>query len=127
MRSEYKSLDNQITRLRRQLEMVNSNGMTKVPEIVRPQGGGKPFKYEGWTREELVEELENTRSELLQTRAKDPQDPNFRRLQYTRYADDFLLGFIGSKAEAQANMEEVKGFLQTALQLECSAVSACLI
>ena len=120
MRSEYKSLDNQITRLRRQLEMVNSNGMTKVPEIVRPQGGGKPFKYEGWTREELVEELEKIRSELLQTRARDPQDPNFRRLQYTRYADDFLLGFIGSKAEAEAIMEEVKGFLQNALRLECS-------
>jgi group II intron reverse transcriptase/maturase len=27
-------------------------------------------------------------------------DPNYRRLRYVRYADDFLLGFIGSKEEA---------------------------
>ena len=47
-------------------------------------------------------------------------DSEFRRLQYTRYADDFLLGFIGSKAEAEAIMEEVSGFLQTTLHLECS-------
>jgi RNA-directed DNA polymerase len=27
-------------------------------------------------------------------------DPNFRRLRYCRYADDFLVGVIGSKADA---------------------------
>ena len=32
--------------------------------------------------------------------SRDPQDPNFRRLWYTRYADDFLLGLVGTKAEA---------------------------
>ncbi len=120
MRPEYKLLDNQATRLRKQLELVNSKGLAKVPEIIRPQGGGKPFKYEGWTRDDLVEELERIKSEKLGTRVTDQQDPNYRRLQYTRYADDFLLGFIGSKAEAGAIMEEVKGFLQTTLLLECS-------
>lgn len=35
---------------------------------------------------------------------RDPQDPNYRRLKYVRYADDFLLGFIGPKSEA----EEIK-------------------
>jgi hypothetical protein len=34
----------------------------------------------------------------------DPQDPHYRRLRYVRYADDFLLAFIGPKAEA----EEIK-------------------
>ena len=47
-------------------------------------------------------------------------DQNYRRLQYTRYADDFLLGFIGTKKEAEAIMEEVKEFLRRMLQLECS-------
>jgi group II intron reverse transcriptase/maturase len=50
----------------------------------------------------------------------DPNDPNFRRLHYVRYADDTLLGFIGPKAEA----EEIKGrlgtFLQETLKLELS-------
>ena len=32
------------------------------------------------------------------------QDENYRRLRYVRYADDFLLGFTGSKADA----EEIK-------------------
>lgn len=32
--------------------------------------------------------------------SRDPNDPNFRRLWYVRYADDFLLGFIGPKNEA---------------------------
>src|SRR5262249_21702141 len=33
-----------------------------------------------------------------------PDDPAFRRLRYVRYADDFLLGFIGPREEA----EEIK-------------------
>jgi hypothetical protein len=28
------------------------------------------------------------------------EDPNYRKLEYVRYADDFLLGFIGPKSEA---------------------------
>src|SRR5246127_5847028 len=31
----------------------------------------------------------------------DPMDPGYRRLKYTRYADDHILGFIGPKAEAE--------------------------
>jgi group II intron reverse transcriptase/maturase len=31
----------------------------------------------------------------------DPTDPNFRRLLYIRYADDFLIGVIGTKTEAR--------------------------
>jgi hypothetical protein len=50
----------------------------------------------------------------------DPCDPGYRRLRYTRYADDVLLGFAGPKAEA----EEIKGrlaqFLQDELKLELS-------
>ena len=45
---------------------------------------------------------------------------NFRCLHYVRYADDFLLGFAGSKQEA----EEIKGlltkFLQSRLKLDLS-------
>src|SRR6266478_463716 len=31
----------------------------------------------------------------------DPMDPGYRRLRYVRYADDHLLGFTGSRAEAE--------------------------
>lgn len=40
--------------------------------------------------------------------ARDPFDPNFRRLRYCRYADDFLIGIIGSKAEAREVMAAVR-------------------
>jgi group II intron reverse transcriptase/maturase len=50
----------------------------------------------------------------------DPYDPDFRRLQYIRYADDFLLGFAGPKEEAEEIKEEIKKFLSEQLQLELS-------
>ncbi|MHB8628841.1 MAG: reverse transcriptase domain-containing protein [Aggregatilineales bacterium] len=53
--------------------------------------------------------------------ATDPQDPNFRRMYYCRYADDFLIGIIGSKAEAIATKDWLKDYLKTELQLELSA------
>ncbi|MCI0713719.1 MAG: maturase [Chloroflexi bacterium] len=48
----------------------------------------------------------------------DPHDPNYRRLKYVRYADDFLLGFLGSKAEAEAIKTALAGFLHDQLGLE---------
>ena len=50
----------------------------------------------------------------------DPNDPNFRRLKYVRYADDWMLSFIGSKAEALKIKEQVKQFLLEKLRLELS-------
>jgi len=50
----------------------------------------------------------------------DGADPNYRRLQFVRYADDFLLGFIGPKAEAE-NIKTALGiFLQNELHLQMS-------
>jgi len=47
-------------------------------------------------------------------------DPNFRRLKYVRYADDFLLGFIGPKSEAEEIKQQLRKFLQEELKLELS-------
>ena len=79
-----------------------------------------PLTYAGYTRTALMEELEVLTKKQLGIRYADPLDKEFRRLQYIRYADDFLLGFVGSKAEAEALMEKVKRFLQGILRLECS-------
>ncbi|NWJ98346.1 MAG: group II intron reverse transcriptase/maturase [Chloroflexi bacterium] len=61
------------------------------------------------------------RKEMLSIPASDPQDPQFRRLTYTRYADDFVLGVIGSKADAIALKIWLEEFLRDKLQLELSA------
>jgi hypothetical protein len=50
----------------------------------------------------------------------DPYDPDFRRLRYVRYADDFLLGFIGPKSEAEEIKSKIREFLATPLRLELS-------
>ena len=45
-------------------------------------------------------------------------DPGYRRLRYTRYADDHILGFIGPKAEAEEIKARLAEFLRETLGLE---------
>jgi hypothetical protein len=50
--------------------------------------------------------------------SQDPNDPGYRRLRYTRYADDHLLGFTGPKAEAEQIKNQLAVFLRDELKLE---------
>lgn len=52
--------------------------------------------------------------------SKDVRDPEYRRLNYLRYADDFLFGFIGSFKEAKEIKEKLKAFLASNMKLELS-------
>lgn len=47
-------------------------------------------------------------------------DPDFRRLRYVRYADDFLLSFIGPRSEAEEIKRLIREFLRDTLKLELS-------
>jgi group II intron reverse transcriptase/maturase len=47
-------------------------------------------------------------------------DPDYRRLRYIRYADDFLLGFTGPKEEAEEIKARLEHFLRDNLKLELS-------
>ena len=47
-------------------------------------------------------------------------DGNFKRLKYVRYADDFLIGIIGSKEDAVKIKDDIKRFLADRLALELS-------
>jgi group II intron reverse transcriptase/maturase len=58
------------------------------------------------------------RHELRQIPSGDPQDPGYRRLRYSRYADDHILGFTGPKAEAEAIKDQLARFLREELALE---------
>ena len=49
-----------------------------------------------------------------------PKDADYKRIQYTRYADDFLIGVIGSKEDAEKVKQDVKVFLWDCLKLEMS-------
>lgn len=50
----------------------------------------------------------------------DPFDDSFKRIQYVRYADDFLVGVIGSKDDAKAVKAQIKEFVSENLHLELS-------
>jgi group II intron reverse transcriptase/maturase len=52
--------------------------------------------------------------------SQDPNDPHYRRLRYVRYADDWLLGFVGPKAEAEEIKRDLGAFLRDHLKLELS-------
>jgi len=56
----------------------------------------------------------------LKTEATDPLDPGYRRLHYIRYADDFLVGIHGSKADAEEIKGKLEVYLRNELQLELS-------
>jgi group II intron reverse transcriptase/maturase len=52
--------------------------------------------------------------------SQDPNDPDYRRLRYVRYCDDFLLGFAGPRREAEEIKSKIGEFLREELKLELS-------
>lgn len=67
-----------------------------------------------------VREAEELRRKAQSMPSQVMDDPDYRRLRYVRYADDFLLGFIGPKAEAEEIKQRLGEFLQDELKLELS-------
>jgi group II intron reverse transcriptase/maturase len=67
-----------------------------------------------------VERYQVLTQEMRQVPSGDMYDPNFRRLKYVRYADDFLIGFVGTKAEANGVLREIEIFLKTKLKMDVS-------
>ncbi len=68
----------------------------------------------------LKAQIKTIETERRKEPSVDPMDPNFKRLRYCRYADDFLIGVIGSKTDAREMMETVKSFLAGTLKLAVS-------
>jgi group II intron reverse transcriptase/maturase len=60
------------------------------------------------------------RKQMKTMPSRDPDDPDYRRLRYCRYADDWLLGFAGPRREAEEIKAEIGAFLHDQLKLELS-------
>jgi group II intron reverse transcriptase/maturase len=65
-------------------------------------------------------ELRKLKQEQRRLTCYTPVDPSYRRLRYVRYADDFLLGFVGPKDEAEEIRRKLGEFLQRELKLTLS-------
>jgi group II intron reverse transcriptase/maturase len=66
------------------------------------------------------EEAESLFKQLQRMPSGDPVDADYRRLRYVRYADDWLLGFIGTKEEAEEIKHKISIFLREELNLTLS-------
>jgi group II intron reverse transcriptase/maturase len=60
------------------------------------------------------------RKRLQKLPSIDPHDPDYRRLKYLRYADDFALAFSGPKSEAEEIKRQIATFLRGELGLHLS-------
>lgn len=65
-------------------------------------------------------ELKKLRRKFWKIQSKDPVDPNFKRLYYIRYVDDFVIGIVGSREDTISIKNIVKGFLKAELKLNLS-------
>lgn len=65
-------------------------------------------------------EIAQLSKQMLSTPHKDAMDADFRRMQYVRYADDFLISVIGSKAECETIKADITQFMREQLKLELS-------
>lgn len=95
----YMALEWRIRRLRRKIDRLRAAGADQA-EIDAALAKIKAINRERW-----------------KVPSVDPMDPNFKRLRYCRYADDFLIGVIGSKREACEIMASVERFLTETLKL----------
>jgi group II intron reverse transcriptase/maturase len=92
----YHALSREIRRLRQQVDVLGSKS-TEAQEL-----------------KDRIKQLDRQRKTMP---SGDPQDPHYKRVHYVRYADDSLIGVIGSRADADQVMAQVKMFLQKNLNL----------
>lgn len=95
---EYRRLNNKKTRLAKKMQSVTDEAQ----------------------RAEMVKEIKETLAQTYVTPCREPMDENYRRIQYVRYADDFLIGIIGSKAECEEIKADITEFMSEKLRLELS-------
>ena len=71
-------------------------------------------------KEGLIAEIRELRRSLKSMPYSDQMDDSYKRICYVRYADDFLIGVIGSKEDAEQVKQEVGCFIWEKLHLEMS-------
>jgi group II intron reverse transcriptase/maturase len=94
-----------------------TRGKRRAKNPIYDQMSGRAYYCRRTGRVEEAKRLEQARRAIP---ANDPHDPDYRRLYYVRYADDFLLGFAGPRCEAEAIRDRLKTFLSQELRLELS-------
>lgn len=71
-------------------------------------------------RTALIQKIKEIEQERAKFSSGDEMDESYKRMKYVRYADDFLIGIIGSKEDAECIKEDIRNFLADKLALELS-------
>lgn len=71
-------------------------------------------------RQKVMTEIRELNNYLSTVPYSDPMDTEYKRVVYVRYADDFLIGVIGSKEDAKQVKIDVGEFIREQLHLEMS-------
>ncbi|OPX90062.1 MAG: Group II intron-encoded protein LtrA [Pelotomaculum sp. PtaB.Bin104] len=69
---------------------------------------------------EMIRDLKQLRNIRVSMSCSDPMDYSHKRIFYQRYADDFIIGIIGSKQDAKQVKQDVSDYLSEQLHLELS-------
>ena len=122
---------NELDEYMAELKAKFDKGMERAndPEYARRKAkwyGYKQTTMKNWER--YTDEERRARTAEIQHRfeawsslpSMDQMDKSYKRIQYCRYADDFLIGVIGSKKDAGWIRDLVKVFLAEKLHLELS-------
>ena len=98
------------------LPPYNRGSRAKNPEYSKLEDARGYYRHEGndpEKAEQLLKQMQRIPSMVT-------HDPGHRRLRYVRYADDFLLGFNGPRAEAEEIKQSIRDFLSSTLRLRLS-------
>lgn len=71
-------------------------------------------------RQEILNHIKEIERHRRTIHSRVDMDANFKRLRYERYADDFLIGVIGSKEDCRKIKQDIKNFLSEKLRLNLS-------
>ena len=69
---------------------------------------------------DVVQSFKAAQQNLLATSYYTPSDPGYKSLRFNRYADDFVVGIIGSRKDAEQVKADVRDFLANTLKLTLS-------
>lgn len=101
-------------------EPFKRNASKEYEKIARRYRKAKKKLDAGNPSKEDIQEFKAAQKLKLSTPYADVLDADFKRIQYNRYADDFVVGVIGSKQDALSIKEDLRQFLAEKLHLTLS-------
>jgi group II intron reverse transcriptase/maturase len=118
----------QLDKYMREYAIKFNDGVRRAhnPEYTKLQVSLRKWEYrlqrttDQATRQEIISNIKEIERKRRTVHSKVDMDPNFKRIRYERYADDFLIGVIGSKEDCMEIKENVKSFLSEKLRLNLS-------